>query len=419
MKKTSLSAAIVALSASTALAGGLDRSGQSISAIFNDTGTANVSFGSVTPKIKGRDKAGAGTYSVGESYSQIGLSYTGAINDKLNYAVIMDQPFGADINYDSSPLTTQLGGTKAELGSTALTFVGRYRVSDRFSVFAGIGVQQVDANITLNGIAYRNSLAVGAVAKRAGVNARTLGAALQPNPARAQAIAALGGAARVGALGTQVQRTATGLARAGGYQVSLKQSTAPNFVIGAAYEIPDIAFRVSGAYRFETEHEADATENFAGTIQTNKIKYKTPASFNLDFQTGIAKGTLLTAGLRWTEFSKVDLVPTLLGSDLVNVDDTTTYSLGLARQFSDALVASVTFNYEPEDSNKLKSPLGPTNGSKGITIGARYSKDNMKISGGLNFTKLGDAEAEIAGVGRAAFSDNSAVGWGLKAEFTF
>ncbi|MCV6609466.1 MAG: hypothetical protein OIF55_01715, partial [Amphritea sp.] len=121
----------------------------------------------------------------------------------------------------------------------------------------------------------------------------------------------------------------------------------------------------------------------------------------------------------WTEFSKVDLVPTLLGSDLVNVDDTTTYSLGLARQFSDALVASVTLNFEPEDSNKLKSPLGPTNGSKGITIGARYSKDNMKISGGLNFTKLGDAEAEIAGVGRAAFSDNSAVGWGLKAEFTF
>jgi hypothetical protein len=43
----------------------------------------------------------------------------------------------------------------------------------------------------------------------------------------------------------------------------------------------------------------------------------------------------------------------------------------------------------------------------------------MKISGGLNFTKLGDAEAEIAGVGRAAFSDNSAMGWGLKAEFTF
>ena len=98
----------------------------------------------------------------------------------------------------------------------------------------------------------------------------------------------------------------------------MKQDTSVGFLLGAAYEIPDIALRLAASYRFETDHSAATTESMLGLSSVpGTVDYVTPQSFNLDFQTGVAKNTLLTANFRWTDFSAVDVVPTLLGSDLV------------------------------------------------------------------------------------------------------
>ncbi len=67
MKTLALSTSILALASSAALAGGLDRSGQSISAIFSPPGSTSVSFGTVKPSIKGSDTAG-NSYNVGDAY---------------------------------------------------------------------------------------------------------------------------------------------------------------------------------------------------------------------------------------------------------------------------------------------------------------------------------------------------------------
>lgn len=421
-------AGVLALIAGSATAGGLDRSGQSVGAIFAPDNTVTSSVGIVMPSVTGSDSSGSGTgsYDVGETYSQTSLAFTNSANEKFNYSVIFDQPFGADISYGDNPSTSNLGGTSAHLNTAAVNFVGRYKISDRFSVFAGISAQRVNASVSLNGMAYAASFAPGLTTQRVAANngiadPRVLGAALQGDVAAQTALTTAG--QNVAALGAEYAATLpavqAGFGAAGGYQFSMENTTRPNYLIGAAYEIPDIAMRIAGTYRFETTHTANISESFMGTSAgTSSVDFVTPASFNLEAQTGIAAGTLLTFGYRWTNWSAVDIIPAALGSDLVNLDDSHRYSLGVARRFSDKLAGSVSMSYEPKGDN-LVSPLGPTNGLFGVSVGGQYTDGAMKVSGGLNYTKVGDAIAEVGGTGVTAFTDNHVIGVGLKVEFTF
>lgn len=427
VSKLTLAGCALALSAGQTLAGGLDRSGQSISPIFAEPGTASLSYGVVMPSITGSD-AGGNTYDVGDTYHQLGLSYTGAFTDKLTYAIIIDQPYGANVTYGNSPLTSALGGTMADLSSKAATLVARYAVTDRFSVLGGLSIESVEASVSLNGIAYRDAIATSAVTSTFNatlpggapqLDSTLLGAALAGSAAAQSAIDAAYGPGTFAALATSVGTTAGDFATNGGYNFNMDRDNSVGVLIGAAYEIPDIALRVSGTYRFETDHSASTVENMLGLTVPGTVNYVTPQSFNLDFQTGIAQNTLLTANFRWTDFSEVNVVPTLLGNDLVNLGDSRRFSVGLARRFSDRFAGTVSLSYEPDSHDATVSPLGPTDGLYGITIGGRYSKNNVNISGGLNYTVVGDANAGVAGQPVATFTDNHVLGVGLKAEITF
>lgn len=413
MKTSLLALTALGLGAVTAHAGGLDRSGQSVSAIFNENG-GTFSLGHTSPSVTGSDALN-NSYDVGDNYTSIGASYTRKLNDKFAIAVIFDQPYGANVTYNNSPASSTLGGTGADLSSEALSFVAKYKISDRFSVFGGLKAQNVRAEVDLNGLAYESAISVAAVASGAGVDSTTLGAALLGDPTAA---AALGGAAVVGALGTQVTAAQAGFQATDGYKFDMDADTSAGALVGFAYEIPDIALRFAATYHFEMDHTADTTESLIGTTLDSTVDYVTPASLNLEFQTGIAADTLLTASYRWTDFSAVDVVPTLLGSDLVNLDDAERYTLGIARRFNENFVGLINLQYEDEGDD-LVSPLGPTNGQIGITIGGRYSKDNINISGGINYTKLGDAEAEVAGSSQASFSGSSAISAGIRFEMLF
>lgn len=415
MKNLFLGVSGLAMMASVASAGGLDRSGQSVSAIFADDNTGSLSFGYVAPSITGTDSRGA-SYDVGNNYAQIGLSYTNSINDKVNYSVIFDQPYGADVSYNTNPFISNLGGTSADLDSQAISFVARFKLNDRISFFGGIKGEAVEGEVTLNGTSYAQAIAVNTVAATQGIEAETLGAALLGDT---DAITDLGGLAAVGALGDAVTIQAGSFLVNGGYAFDMEKDTKVGYILGAAYEIPEIALRFALTYSPEIQHKAKTTENIFGAVVTGDVEYVTPQSVNLEFQTGIAANTLLTAGYRWTEFSAVDVIPDALGSDLVNLDDSHRYSIGMARRYSDALASSITLTYEPEGEDNLVSPLGPTNGLFGVSIGARYTEGPLNISGGVNYTKVGDALAEVGEREAASFEDNHVWGVGFKAEMSF
>ncbi len=441
MKKTLTGATLLALTATTAYSAGLDRSGQSTSAIFAPNGSASVSFGYVTPSVTGSDIATATTgapgpeqYDVGESYLVPAISYTNAINDKFSYSVMFDQPYGVDVSYGGNPGANNLGGTRADLNSQALTFAGKYQINGRFSVFGGVTVQRINAEVVLSGRSYSTAIATAGAVRQFNpirptgtpeLTSELLGTAIATannvNLAAGQAVVdGVYGLGTYDAIIAGWGTTEANLRANGGYQFDMKDTTEANYFIGAAYEIPDIALRFAATYRFETTHNSTATEAFGALAAgTNNVQFVTPQSLNLEFQTGIAQDTLLLASYRWVEYSAVDIIPAALGQDLVNLGDSERYTLGVGRRFSDKFSGSATMIFEPEGVDNTVSPLGPTNGMFGISLAGQYTTDNMKISGGINYSWLGNAFAEVGGQSVASFQDNTALGVGFKAEMTF
>ncbi|QBF31721.1 OmpP1/FadL family transporter [Thalassococcus sp. S3] len=370
MKTQFLAAIPLCLSVTLAQAGGLDRNGQPIGILFEEGNYAEFSFGRTSPSLTGTDLATAGpTGDVALSFNNVALGLKMDITDQLSFALIADEPFGSDIQYPVSATSPLLGGTSAFSSSTALTGLLRYEFDDRISVHGGLRVLRTDGNITLSGQAYGPPPPVGL----------------------------------------------------SGYNVALDADTALGYVVGAAYEIPDIALRVALTYNSEIEHEFDTRENVApGVVSTTNTTV--PQSINLDFQTGIAPRTLLFGSIRWAEWSATKVRPQGSGVDLIDLNDTTTFTLGLGRQFTDRLSGSIAFGYEAEDDDTLVSPLAPTNGFRSISVGLSYDvDDNITVAGGIRYTDLGDAFAETGtpDTARASFSGNDAVSLGLRVGFRF
>ncbi|REF67372.1 MULTISPECIES: OmpP1/FadL family transporter [Paracoccus] len=373
-------------SAAPVLAGGIERAPQSLAPLFEQGNYLELSFGGVNPDVSGQDLAvfgGRGTGDVAKGYGFAGLSYKHQFTDHLSGVFIMEQPFGADIAYAVGE-SVAFGGTSVEVNSTTYTALLRYKFDNNFSVHGGLRGSRADANVTLTGAAY-------------------------------------------GALGV-----------APGYNVDLDSSWGVGWVAGVAYEIPEIAARVSLTYNSPIEHDFDTTESgplidpdgpgpapamplLDGTSQTT---VKTPRSWTLEGQTGIAADTLLFGSIRWVNWSEFLVNPERLvavtGAGLVELEDTTTYTIGVGRKFTENWSGSLSFMYEP-DGDDLVSPLAPTNGRKGVTVAAIYTRDNIKVTTGISYVKLGDAYAETGtpDVARARMSGNHAWAAGVRIGYSF
>ena len=416
MKNIAAASAALALLSTTTLAGGLDRSGQDITWIFDDSGTLTASAGRVTPSVTGTDDLG-NNYDVAAGYNRTSLSYTHNLTDKLTLGVQFDQPYGADILYNNSPLTSTLGGTSAKLDTDYINILARYRISDRFSVHGGVRGSRIKARVTLNGTAYRDAISARAMipglVTATGLSSDVILGVLAGDPG---AIAAAGPA--VATISSTFASTSSAFEASGGYALDMEQDTAYGYTLGVAYEIPEIALRAALTYFSEVEHTSNTTENLLTLSDfVSDVTFHSPQAVNLNFQTGIAQDTLLTANIRWANWGDVDLAPTGLGSDLINLDDSITYSLGIGRRFNENFSGSISVNYEAKGDDNLVSPLGPTDGLLGVTIGGRYKKDNMTVTGGINYSWIGDARPEVGGRAVANFKDNSSVGFGIRVSF--
>lgn len=361
IRSFSWTAALLLGTTSLAQAGGIDRSGQGIGILFEPGRTLELSYGHAVPEISGTDISSAPTGNVANDYSQFSFAYKADLSENLSYAVILDQPFGADIVYPGGLI---LPGTTAQAEAHAASVLLRYKLDNGFSVHGGLRAQRANAYIALGGLAY------------AGVGLN-------------------------------------------GYNVSFDDDIGYGYTIGAAYEIPDIALRVALTYNSDITHDFATTEvvPLVGTFNST-TEVTIPHSLNLEAQTGIAENTLLFGSVRWVEWSKLQIVPLVLDSNLVDLEDTVTYTLGVGRKFNDTWSGAASFSYE-QATDPAVSPLAPTNGRQGISLAAVYTHDNMKVTTAVNYTKIGDAIATIGGSGVAAMSGNSVVGVGVKVGFQF
>ncbi len=382
--------AVLSLVPASALALGLDRSGQSVDVLFEDGNYFELSFGRAFPDVEGTDILGSGTGEVANAVSQIGAGVKYQLTDKLSLAFIAGEPYGVDIYYplDGSPL---FGDTLADVDSRELMALGRYEITDNFSVHGGLRYTHLEADVRLSGLAY-------------------------------------------GGLD--------------GYAVSFDEDGDVSFVAGVAYERPEIALRIALTYFAGTEHELDTTETLNGlgvgeipavllglpinpftTDSTTTID--TPDAVNLDFQTGLDERTLLFGQIRYAWYGDVITAPAFYdavdqpeseGTSLTEIEDNYAITLGVGRRLTDRLSGIVSVGWEREEDDDLVSPLAPTNGQTSLGLGASYAvNDRVTIAGGLRYVWLGDAQPETGtpDVAHAEFDDNHTIGFGVQVGYRF
>ncbi|MEB8386156.1 outer membrane protein transport protein [Rhodobacteraceae bacterium KMM 6894] len=346
-------------------AGGMDRTQTPIDLIFQKGNYGELSFGMATAELSGRDVLGNAISDIAGDFSIIGAGLKMQFSEKFSFSLIFDQPYWADVQYGGNPATTMLGGSMAKADSSALTAIFKYNFNDRYSVYGGPRLVQADGEITLSGNAY-------------------------------------------GPLN--------------GYNVKFGKDQALGYVVGAAYEIPKIAFRASLTYHSRIALDLPTIQTAPGGVPTTTPSTSSdlPQSIKLAVQSGVAADTVVFGSVRWSEWSKFELDPVGLTPNLASLEDSMTYEIGVGRRFTDKISARVSYIYESGGSDDLVSPLSPVNGEQAVTLGGTYQiNETVSLSAGLRYTWLGDGNPETGNTSRGSFTNNSAISGGMKIGISF
>ena len=306
---------------------------------------------------------------------------------KISLGLLYDQPYGADATYsvDGSNFADSTEGTQVQVRTNNLTALIGYQPTENWNFYAGPVWQTVEADIKLRGKAY------------------------------------------------------SGLS----YDIKVEEEEAFGWLAGFAYQIPEIALKASVTYRSEIEHNAKSTETsnlpliasmmpasdprkaiFAGLGELDStLNATTPQSVNIDLQTGVAPNTLAFVNMRWVHWDQFTVSPTLLGKvgqDLISYsDDQYSVTAGLSRKFNAKQAGTAAVGWDSGAGNPV-TILGPTEGYWSIGLGGQYSPvENYFIQAGVKYFWLGDAEGQTGGVVKGEFSDNHAIGYGMKIGYRF
>ncbi|MCV2872918.1 outer membrane protein transport protein [Defluviimonas sp. WL0050] len=348
------------LSASTALAGGLERSAQSVAILFEPGNYAEFTLGAFNPVVTGVGNgpfAGLVSGDMAGSYVTYSLGYKQALNDKVDLAIIVDQPIGASVSYPAGNAPYPFAGSSADVESLAVTGLLRYKLPSNFSVIGGVRVQASKGQVHLETPVLTN------------------------------------------------------------YDLSADRDTALGYVMGVAWEKPEIAARVALTYNSKIDQSYDTVETGLALIPLNgTLDVQIPQSVNLEFQTGIAADTLLFGSIRWVDWTVFDITPQFLGSPIVSYsNDIVTYNLGVGRKFNEQWSGAVLVGYEKNLGDPVGN-LGATDGYTSFGLAATYKVDNMKITGGVRYVAIGDATTTSVG---SSFNDNSGIGAGIRVGYSF
>ena len=408
MKLKALSTAMILATVpmTGAFAAGMDRSGQSIAAFLQPGNYFEAGISVLDPDVSGTSSAALGNQATGDMASDYYFPHAALklqVTDQFSFGVIYDQPFGAEAEYTAESIAfnpTGNDGTRAEVTTENLTFLFGFQPTENWNIYAGPVYQTAKGSVALRGAAY-NAF--------------------------------------------------------GGYDATMKEDSEIGWLAGLAFQIPEIALKASLTYRSEIDHELSTTESHSGVplnvalgvglagnpaaipaFKPGKTAVTTPQSVNLDFQTGVMADTVAFANVRWVDWSNFSIRPTefgqaidlasalmqqpqLKGGNLVEYNEEQwSATVGVGRKLTDKWAGNVSVGWDSGVDNPVTT-LGPTEGYWNVGLGVQYSPaPNYFIAGGVKYFWLGDATAlTVANPNVGEFTDNHAIGYGLKMGYRF
>lgn len=367
MKHTIAAAAAMTISATVAQAQDIEQSTQSVAILFEEGRYAEFSFdyldrdvsGSLLAPVAGFP-AGSPSGDMAAGQFSLGFGYKAPLSDQLDLAIIMEQPIGAKVQYPGTFGITvyPMAAASADLTSNAVTALLRYKSDSNVSVYGGLRHQTMQAIVSVP--------FVGA-----------------PGP---------------------------------GYTLKTNNDGALGYVLGVAWEMPDTATRVALTYHSAITHTLDSVEG-GPSPAVSTFETEVPQSVTLDFQTGVARDTLLFGSVRWVDSSEfaIDPVGYPLATPLIGGgSDQMTYTLGIDQTFSETWSGAVILSHKPSDG-EVRGDLTPTDGGTSIGLSATHTMDRLRITGSVSYERIGDAVTRIG----SNFTDNSGFGFGMKIGYTF
>ena len=183
-------------------------------------------------------------------------------------------------------------------------------------------------------------------------------------------------------------------------------------VLGVAYEIPEIALRVSLVAEGDIALSIPTTTG-GGVAANGNSTASIGDATTLSFQTGIAENTLLFGSVRLSNWADNQVsVPTAAGlAQVTSFEDGENFTIGIGRKFSDSLSASLSYYFSDGDGNGA-SELSPYGETKTVSLGGKYTlNEGTDVSFGLSQSERGDA---TTGNFTAKLSGSSVTSIGVK-----
>lgn len=485
-----------ALTASLSFAAAMDRSGQDVTAFLQDGTYAEAVYTHIDANVTGHDNAdltindlkkytkGNPVNDAAKEYDFFRYGVKADVNDTFSVGVLYDEPFGADavftgqdnfVSRNPDDIINKLTGGRitslANLRATTEQLAAGVQQAGATAASLAEQAQQAQAagNLTQAQTLKTQAEQARARAQELATQARILTA---PNAIAGGVQSSLGQATAVtvnsknltGLVGVKLganknlhiyggpalQQIKADVALRGpayltsaGYDAHVSPQTKLGWVAGAAYSIPEIAFRAAVTYRSEIDYESPIGESLpslnylpsttrsgieANVVNADKVKITTPQSVNFNLQTGISREHQLlgTLDVRWVPWSDFKITPPLYhaaskvqypnGLNLVQYSkDQWKVDLGLGKRFNDKLSGSVNVGWDSGAGNPVSS-LGPVNGYYSVGGGVKYNfTPEWALSVGGKYLKFGDATAELPnGKVVGEFKDNDGYAVGVK-----
>ncbi|MDV7635868.1 transporter [Acinetobacter baumannii] len=393
-------------------ASALEQSGQSILPFLENGNYAEANLFAVDASVSGivndradlvRDHQSRDTGDIAESTQFYTAAIKLQLTDRLGIGVLYDQPFSADIKYPARSNNSYFDndisheGTSVKADTQNLSLLFGYSPYQHFQIYGGPVYQTVKANVALRGNAYTQAF--------------------------------------------------------NGYNAKFKQQGEVGWLLGGSYQLPDIALKAAITYRSKIKYQFQVEEDIFGEplklVENEKTKLETPASLNIDFQTGISEKSLVYMNLRWVNWKEFETRPPQYGAlseilmkELTNGEyiqgfkldsyqnDQYSATLGIAHQFTEKWSTSTDVSWDSGTGNPA-STMGPIKGSWSLGLGVQFNPaKNYFIIGSLKYFWLGDTKTEdgtyylpIEGIKpyaeQANFKNNHAIAYGLKFGYWF
>ena len=378
MRQIKILSSVAALAAFpiAANAEGLERFNVDPGFLFGEGNAANISFASVSPSLSATEGALFDLESgleVAPSFSAVTGSVKTSVGDNIDLGIwYSNSGNGVAIDWGTIAGATSAGSNvdftiEADLKMPTLAALGRYKVTDNISVFGGI------KRVTVNDGAY----------VKLGSNLVSPGGVIDEQS-----------------------------------HWILSEISEMGMIYGAAYEMPEIALRVSLMIEDDIDLEIPTTVGAGFAPAAGNSIASIGDAMTLNFQSGIAEGTLLFGSIRNSKWEDNQVsIPTAAGSATISTfEDGTSYSLGVGRKMSEELSLSISAFYDGGDGNDA-SELSPTGANRSLSFGGKYAiSENADLSGGINYSMRGDATTSSLG---ATLNDSSVMTIGASLAFKF